>query len=526
MFNLNKLRNMQLNTQFITKFLANLLTNVKVRWLYKKNIVILFGSKGVFLSAFIKNKLAESLFIPFTDSIDLNLYKSFFHKFKNSDVFFLLDGAECKMRHDSIPILQSIVKTNPIEQFINGYFNKDDIIAHYVYKRTTTPSEFWSTLIMSSPYQPPLSDIGECVFENKSLAFKGIYFLALEFKTILDKIIKNTQQNKYADYFQICVFILEASGIKFIIKHQDNIISMRTFEYPPDKSESYIQGIIEQEINDCLLLFKNYIGNLNNEACIILIVEPELQTLLQQSNFENHPVIFIPMDGILNEVNLTANKFLDANISKLFIKYKNFRATNTYLKSIEKLNFIGSLIFKLFSFGMIILLIIAGATKYKTFQNNKASLFFSEKYYATTQQYDEIKYKYPYIQNTTNLADLYVIEKLLEAPVTLPFDLLEKYITTLGPPFQLKEITWELTDVDNILLMSKRYLNVRILLNFTTANLSVTESINKLNDHIKLIQDTMADENIKLNITVSEDKIINTSGKVVIPLFIKYSRKG
>ncbi|MFY9589344.1 hypothetical protein [Rickettsia endosymbiont of Halotydeus destructor] len=514
MFNLNEL----LNRQFFTK----LLDKLKMHFWYRKNIVILFGNKGIFLSAFIRDKLAESLFVPFSDSIDLNLYKSFFHKFKNFDVFFLLDGPDCKMRHDSIPILKSLVKIDPIERFIDGYFNKDDITAHYIYKISTIPSEIWSTLIMSSPCVPPLSDVVKGVLETRSLNFKGIYFLALEFKAIIDNIIKNTEQNKYTDYFQICVFILEASGIKFIIKYQNNIISTQTFEYPPDKSESYIQGIIEQELTDCLLLYKNYISNLKNEVCIIFIVGNELQILLQQSNFENHPMIFVPVNEILNEPALISGKFLDTNISKLFIKYKKFQAVNANLKTIKKLNFVSSLIFKLFTLGMLILLFIAAIIKYQVLKNNKEVLFFSEKYYATTQNYNEIKRKYPYIQNTTNLADLYVIEKLLEMPVILPFEL----ITKLDSAFKIKEIKWELIDVDNTLLISKRQLGIKILLEFITNNLSLEDSMKNLNNHINDIHNILNQGDIDFIVTISKNSIINISDRIVIPLFIQYKRKG
>ncbi|CAG2170340.1 unnamed protein product, partial [Oppiella nova] len=115
------------------------------------NIIILVGDKGVFLSAFVRDKIIDKF-------------------------------SECKIRHDLIPILQSIVKTNPIEKFIDEYFAKDDIVAHYVYNITRDTSEVWNTLFVSTPYKPPLSTL-------------------LEY----------------------------------------------TFEYPHDKSNSYIQGIIEQE---------------------------------------------------------------------------------------------------------------------------------------------------------------------------------------------------------------------------------------------------------------------------------------
>ncbi len=484
----------------------------------KKNIVVLLGNKGIFLSAFLGDKILDKLFIPSEQQTDLNLYKSFFSKFPKSDIYFLLDNTECKMRHDQLPILQSIVKIDPIEQFIAGYFEKEDIIAHFVYDVTSQPSEIWSLLIMSSPFKAPLSDIVSCVIENRLLNFKGMYFLTLELQAIINKIVQNVENNKYANYFQICAFATQASGIKFIIKHKDNIITIRNFEYQFDKTASYIQGIIEQEINDCFILFKNYINNLNKEVCIILIVDEELKSLLEPINFEDYHVIFVPVDNILNEPNLENTRLIDTNISKLLIKHKNFPASNSYLKSIKKLTIIRSLTFKLSAALLAILIITAGIIKYRTDINYKDTNFINEKYYATNQEYDNIKYKYPYIKNTTSLADLYVIDKLLEAPVPLPFELLEKLIITLNPSFKVKEIKWELTNIDNILLVSKRHLLIKLLLNYNTQGISLDESIKMLSDHMTSVKNKLP--HLHIDYVIYKDKIIDISNKVEIPLFV------
>ncbi len=484
----------------------------------KKNIVVLLGNKGIFLSAFLGDKILDKLFIPSEQQTDIYLYKSFLSKFPKSDIYFLLDNTECKMRHDQLPVLESIVKIDPIEQFITGYFEKEDIIAHCIYEIVAKPSEIWSLLIMSSPFKPPLSDIVSCVIENRLFNFKGMYFLALELQVIINKLVQNVENNKYANYFQICAFATQASGIKFFIKHKDNIITIKNFEYPFDKTASYIQGTIEQEINDCFILFKNYIINLNREVCIILIVDEELKSLLEPINFEGYRVIFVPVDNILNEQNLENTRLIDTNISKLLIKHRNFPASNNYLKSIKKLTIIRSLTFKLSAALLATLIITAGVIKYRTDINYKYTKSINEKYHATNQEYDNIKYKYPYIKNTTSLADLYVIEKLLEAPVPLPFELLKKLIITLNPSFKVKEIKWELTNIDNILLVSKRHLLIKLLLTYNTQGISLDESIKMLNDHVTSVKNKLP--HLHIDYVIYKDKIIDISNKVEIPLFV------
>ncbi len=241
---------------------------------------------------------------------------------------------------------------------------------------------------MSCPFETPLSDIISCIIDNRSLDLKGIYFLTLELKVIINKIVQNIENDKYNDYFQICVYVSQASGIKFIIKHKNNIITIRNLEYPFDKTTGYVQGIIEQEINDCLILFKNYISNLDQRACIILIVDEELKSLLESTNFEERPVIFIPVDNILNKQTLEKERFIDTNISRLFLEYKSFPAYNNNLKSIKKLVTIKDLTFKLYSALLIILILVVGIIKYNIKQNYKDINSINEKYYATTQEYD------------------------------------------------------------------------------------------------------------------------------------------
>ncbi|KJV98177.1 putative glycyl-tRNA synthetase subunit alpha [Rickettsia amblyommatis str. Darkwater] len=371
---------------------------------------------------------------------------------------------------------------------------------------------------MSCPFETPLSDIISCIIDKRSLDLKGIYFLTLELKVIINKIVQNIENDKYNDYFQICVYASQASGIKFIIKHKNNIITIRNLEYPFDKTTGYVQGIIEQEINDCLILFKNYISNLDQRACIILIVDEELKSLLESTNFEERPVIFIPVDNILNKQTLEKERFIDTNISRLFLEYKSFPAYNNNLKSIKKLVTIKDLTFKLYSALLIILILVVGIIKYNTKQNYKDINSINEKYYATNQEYDGIKYKYPYIKNTTSLADLYVIEKLLEAPVPLPFDLLKRLIITLNPAFKLEEIKWELTNIDNILLVSKRQLIIKLILKYHTNNLSVDESLKMLDDHMTNVKNKLS--NLQIDYVIYKDKILDIFGKVVIPLSV------
>lgn len=490
--------------------------------LHRKHIIVFIGNEGVVLNALLNDKIIDSLFIPSADKENLQTYKDFFDKFKKLYVFFLLDNADCKLRHDILPVLQSIVKTNPVEKFIQEYFDKDDIVAYYIYNILTKPSEVWHALIVSTPYKPPLSKLIEYTLTSKLLKFGGVYFLALEFKVIIDRIIKNIENNKYTNHLQILVLSLKESGVKLVVKHQGNIVSMQTIEYPLDKSEEYIQGVIEQAVTDCLIDFKSYINNFSLEICIIFAVENSLAKLLEQSHFDNHQVIYSSTNKALAVFAQTS--FSDEIILKLFTKSKNFLATNNYLKNIARISSNSSLIFKPLSAIVLILLIAVVAIKVKTLQNYRQLEAINKKNYDIMQQYNSLKEQYPYIHNATNLVNLYTLEVLLQIPVVAPFDVLEKFILTLDQQFTIDEINWQRLNLDNILVLSSQYIKIEILLKFKSNGISVDEAKKSIDEHIEKLADVF--KGAEVNYILFNDQILDLyNHQVVIPLLLTITKR-
>lgn len=487
-------------------------------FLYRKNIIILTGDKGTFLCALVHDKVVGSLFVSAEKQNNLDSYEEFFAKFKKYYVFFLLSGSECQLRHDLVPVLHSIVKTNPVEKFIEEYFPTDYMIAYTVYNINTKPSEVWNTLIVSTPYIPALSKLLENLLASNTQKFGGVYFLALELQTIIDKIVKNVENNKYSEYLQIFVCILNTSGIKLVVKHQGNIISKQTFDYPSDKSDLYIQGIIEQEVEDCLISCKNHIDSLALKVCIIFIVDQSLKLLLEQSSFGGHPVIFKSSD-ILGK----NNKFSDGMIVKLFYEQKSFLASNQYLESIAKLNLISSLVFKPLVTILIILIFIASVIKIKTVANYKKLDLLNSHYFSIEQDYYNVKQTYPYFQNATNLADLYVFESLLQIPVPIPFDLLEKFLTSLAPNLHLEEIKWQRLDLDNTLSSSSQYIQIEISLKLIANDMLIEEATKFLEQKIANFSEIFS--NMDINFTIFTDQILDLSNRVVIPASVIITKR-
>lgn len=543
-------------------------------FLHRKNIIILIGDKGAFLCALVNNEIIDSLFIPSENQINLDSYKEFFNKFKRFNIFILLNGSECELRHELVPVLGgSIVKNNPVKNFIQEYYAKDDIVAHYVYDVQTKPSEVWNSLIASTPYKSNLGELVEYLLSSNSKNFKAIHFLALEFRVIIDKIIENTEDGKYRGALQIFVCVLATEGIKLIVKHQGDIITIRTFNSPLDKSDLYIQGIFEQEISDCLIASREYIDNLNLKVCIIFMVDDDLKSLLEKSSFDQHQIIYKSNDSLLDNKAISQliyvqrteggeepaklieqdqvtnsndgsssklpaeidfsnisnkkhpeSRFADYLIIKLFNEQKTFPASNKYLESIYKLNLISSLIFKPLITLIILLICGAGIIKIRTLENYEKLAILYSQYLNTEQDYYNSKRQYPYIQNTTNLADLYVFEVLLQVPITTPFNFLGSLLTNLPVNFHLEWINWRIIDLDKILISSNLSIEIAISLKFISDNMSVEDSTKLLEQQIANLTKILNDMDAKF---IVSDQILELSHKVIIPVsVILTNRKG
>src|SRR5690606_21617492 len=118
--------------------------------------------------------------------------------------------------------------------------------------------EVWETLIASSPYTDNIRRLIEYVIYN-SFRLEGVYFLALEFEHIISALVAEKGFTEYGNHFQIFVTITEASGIRVSTKYKKNILDDTYVQFPADKSDLYILGVIDNVIEDKLIKYKSYI---------------------------------------------------------------------------------------------------------------------------------------------------------------------------------------------------------------------------------------------------------------------------
>ena len=166
--------------------IANNLIN---RLFYAKKLIIFIGKIGIRIITCYKHQSIDNIFVPYEKADHVQICCAFLKNYKKFQVVVLLDTPECELRHEFMPMLQSIIKSNPIEKFIQDNYNSDDIVAYTVHNidANNAGGEVWQTVIASSPYITPTSQVLEFVIYN-SFGFNGIYFLSLEFETIISTI--------------------------------------------------------------------------------------------------------------------------------------------------------------------------------------------------------------------------------------------------------------------------------------------------------------------------------------------------
>lgn len=490
----------------------NFIIRIFKSMLSKKNLIVFIGTKGVLLSAFNNNKLQNSIFIEAENQNNLDKYKKFFKLYKKYQIIFLLDTHNSELKHEIIPAFKSILKTNPIDKCINEHYSKEDIITYNIYNINTINDETIETTIALSPYEAPLNKLLDYVIIN-SFNFKGIYFLSLEFETLINLLIDKSNNHEDQESLQIFVTITKTSQIKIVVKHDKNIIDIITVEYPEGKSDLYLQGAIEQSINDKLIEFKDYIRSLELKVCIIILCNENLKSLFKNIIFSPHKIIIILGEELNNKV-VEEKNFQDNYILALLNQHFHYLAFNNSLKSIMTLSLTNLIVFKPLIALIIGLLLTLAALKYQSLSFQAETTELNTKYYLLSEEYRDIKKKYPSLKNITNLTDLYYFESLINMNFPTPFNDLKKIFSLTHKNIEITNLEWKLEDKN---FSSNDNFKISIIADFIYSSnvnnlLESTDILSGFTNHIKTIF-----QDYKVTYSRDSENIITLPQKTIIP---------
>jgi hypothetical protein len=435
--------------------------------LYPKKIIVFIGRRGIKIGDYNKGKVRDSIFIDHNNPDKITLYKDFLTKRANFQVVFLLDSEECGLKHEFIPMFQSIIKSNPVEKFLEENYKAEDIIAYNVYNIDHTNGEVWETTVASAPYSHNINQLVEFVIYN-SFRLGGVYFLSMEFEPIIDKILEQKNLSDCGEDFQIFTVITEASNIRVATKYQKNILDESITEFPSDKSDLYIVGTIEQIITDIVLKYKGYIKTMDSKVCLIFACDPVLYALLAESKlFKDYkivnyyadphegdkvsinPVATIPPDSLPSgedspqpHYHNSSSHFQDDTLLELCVHTRKYQALNKLLRSIGKLTIINSIVFKPLFVIVIIIGSVLASFKYRAYTIQTETIELNNKYYLLSEKYRNIQKRHPDVENIANLADLYNFQTILRLVSPTPFKALEEIFSIKRPNIEVVNIVW------------------------------------------------------------------------------------
>lgn len=424
------------------EFCVNLFNNL----LHKRNLTIFIGHNGVVLVAFKKHTELESLYIDKEDKNFAAKYQAFLRKYKRFYISFLLDTQDSTLNHHVLPVVGSIVKTNPVEKFINENYGPEDIVAYNVYNIENQESERWNTIISSAKYCSPLKEMVEYVL-NKSSKYSGIYFLSLESESIITKILEITQNQEYSSYFQVFVTFLKSTGIKIIIKRKGRVLHNLTFPIPEGKSDEYINGTIEQLISDQILASKNYIERHNAPICIIMLVSKSIKSTIDDQFCSNYNTVIVLSPEELGFVE-SDDYYHESSLINLFTNSNTHLAYNKSLKQITKYNFINNTVFKPVILLICILLVNVAYLHYKSYITTSKTENISKKYYKLAKEYRNLAKSHPQSYVINDLVDLYQINLSLGQKSGAPKKLIQYISSIQNKNINFQSFIWEVKDLN------------------------------------------------------------------------------
>lgn len=496
------------------QFFVNLFNNL----FHKKNVIILIGKNGITFSALKKGQVVNSIFVNSNDKDFQKSYQDFFKKHKNYHIIFLLDDKNCVLKHEIMPIFSSIIKSNPVENFIQKNYHPEDIVAYNVYEITTQNGEVWNTCIASTPFIFPISELLGYVINN-SFKYSGIYFLSLEFETIIERILQKTQNTEYANHLQIFVTITKTSGIRVVVKYKKNIMDEQIVEYPEDKSDMYVQGTIEQTISDKLIFYKPFIEKLNLKICIITLSDKKLQNLLSALEFANCKTIAITSEEITTSKDKKIDRFQDNTLLEIFNNFNTHLDLNKPLKTITKLSLINGILFKPLLAVIFVICVTLSIIKYKSLTIQNETTNYNQEYYKLSEKYRKIQKLHPELKNANDLIELYNMENLINKTIITPFDHIKTIFSYDTPNLKIRKMSWKIKDPENLNFL-KNEINITINYQYEGPRHSALHGIEIINMYANRLKPIFARGNLKYE--QNPDDITEIAKKVIIPAKITF----
>lgn len=409
----------------------------------EKHILILLGNHGCHISVMNAHQIIDSLFISSTN-YNATAYSKFLHRYIGYKVFIILDHPNINIDHSNIPISQGLIYQNPITHFIQNKFSKEVLVSSNVHDITRNEQEIWHTLFASSPMTKELQEWLDYITSN-GFALQNVYFFNLNTPKLIDTLLQNAHIEAETN-LRLFVTITATSHIRLIISDRQNIIENYDFHIPENKTDAYIQGIIEQAVADSLIALKNHIHHTQVKPCLIIVVNKKIKALLKQSKFNIDQVIILSEDDLKIKAKhkIDLDHFADNIILNFLNKNLNYPAKQETINTFNRITKFNKFLSKPCYILIASLALILTIAQIRIFiQDNKTSSL-NNKFYLLSEKYRALRKEFPKISSLEQIVNFHYALIELNKPQKLPFNDLDKLFANLSTNFTINKLRWEL----------------------------------------------------------------------------------
>ncbi len=404
-------------------------------------LFFILGDKGLEV-LYYKNKIFIEGYFAEKDKINDDVeFEKFISKYKKSDAKLILNSPDTTLQHESLTVIGGLGKTNPIEKFCESHFHSSDLYTYKVYSIINGEADLWKAVIMWTPITPVIE---RCLFllKENGIDLAGVYFYSFAMQPIASKVASSNAL-VLGDYIYSAVTASKNLGIHISINHGNNILFSTLCEYPLDKTNEYVQGVIEQNLADSWLKFKSYIEQNQLKKINIFLLPQYLRSLLEAQTYEVEKSIYADCIEEVEGQVCDSQQFL-----KYFTQIEQPQAFSSELKSYYRYHIINNVFFKITYGALLLLTLYAAKLQIKTILIEKDTSKTYKNYFKTTEDIRLKSQNFPNISNVAQLADLYNLQLHLKQKIPLPFEYMEDLVNLTKDSGKIMKLSWDMDTQD------------------------------------------------------------------------------
>lgn len=403
-------------------------------------IIFIVGDSGVLLNHYKKNVITDTLFCSL-DELSSNKIDDFVAKYGKADTKFIINSKGIKLQHESLPVVGSIGKQDPVQNYCDTHLHQTDLFTYKVHTIIKEDADIWKAAILWMPLNNTLERCLNLVKDN-NMDLSGFYLTPTIMQYSAEIIAKENNLD-LKDFIYVTASVSITAGISITLNHGNNILSSIICDYPMDKSIPYIQGILEQNVSDMWLKFKAYIEQNQLRKLNVFILTGELKDLVSAQTYEVEKSIFA--------VTKLSDQFADTVFLDYFTKTQQVSAKSRDLISYYRYLIINKIFFKAAYLVLLVLSLYALNLKKSTLElEYKTNNVYSE-YFRATEDLNLIAENFPNITNIAELADFYNAQNNLLKNRQTPFALTENFIQLASDQIVISKIYWKLNNKTELL---------------------------------------------------------------------------